>query len=283
MRTASAALLAHLGGDVLTTCYLVRLTRRDGVRFGFAFTSQVLTYLGVTYVPQGSLSATALHQTGDAGVDNLDVMGALSSDRITDTELRAGLYDGAEVLILLVNYADLSMGHMTLMRGHIGDVSIGASGQYGATVTSLQNQMTQQIGDMTSPTCRCRRLGDAQCKVNMANYTASGFVSPGGGDPRALSTGIGGAAGLYAGGVLRVTAGPNAGVERDIKTFTGGAVILQEPFPFPFTAGTAVQMEQGCDRRFPTCRDKFNNAINFHGENALPGTDALTRYGRPPA
>jgi uncharacterized phage protein (TIGR02218 family) len=40
-----------------------------------------------------------------------------------------------------------------------------------------------------------------------------------------------------------------------------------------------VELSQGCDRRFATCRERFGNAVNFRGEPHLPGNDLLLRYG----
>jgi len=42
--------------------------------------------------------------------------------------------------------------------------------------------------------------------------------------------------------------------------------------------GGRVELREGCDKRFETCRDRFSNAINFRGEPHLPGNDLLTRY-----
>jgi len=33
-----------------------------------------------------------------------------------------------------------------------------------------------------------------------------------------------------------------------------------------------------CDRSFATCREKFNNGVNFRGFPHIPGNDALMRY-----
>ena len=42
--------------------------------------------------------------------------------------------------------------------------------------------------------------------------------------------------------------------------------------------GTLIELIEGCDKRFETCRDRFANALNFRGEPHLPGIDLLTRY-----
>jgi len=34
----------------------------------------------------------------------------------------------------------------------------------------------------------------------------------------------------------------------------------------------------GCDKRFDTCRNRFNNAVNFRGFPHIPGNDFVIRY-----
>lgn len=289
-RTLSAALLNHFNSSSTTTCYITRITRRDGKQLGFAFTDEPITYSGLTYYPQGSISATSLSQTADNGVDNLDFQGALSaldvlhSNAVTDGDLRRGLYDGAEIIVSEVNYNDLTQGAMLCIRGYVGEVQVNSNGQYTCELRSLEQFMSVQIGDMIAPTCRCRRLGDYQCKVPIANYTAAGTVSPNDpNNPINLMTSIQ-ANDVYSGGVLRITSGANTGIERDIKQYLpSGQVLLQEPYPFAVEASASMAMEQGCDRRFVTCDTVYGNTVNFHGEPYLPGTDKLLGVARPPS
>jgi uncharacterized phage protein (TIGR02218 family) len=42
--------------------------------------------------------------------------------------------------------------------------------------------------------------------------------------------------------------------------------------------GALVELIEGCDKIFATCRDRFANGENFRGEPHLPGADLLTRY-----
>ena len=40
-------------------------------------------------------------------------------------------------------------------------------------------------------------------------------------------------------------------------------------------AGDMVRIEAGCDKRFETCRYKFNNRLNYQGFPDIPGEDWL--------
>ena len=43
-------------------------------------------------------------------------------------------------------------------------------------------------------------------------------------------------------------------------------------------AGDAFMVSAGCDKRFPTCKAKFDNAVNFRGFPHMPGNDFALSY-----
>jgi hypothetical protein len=43
-------------------------------------------------------------------------------------------------------------------------------------------------------------------------------------------------------------------------------------------AGSHPDFGLGCDKRFGTCRDRFDNTLNFRGFPTIPGDDYLTAY-----
>lgn len=287
-RQISAALAAHYGGEVLTIANCLRLTRTDGQMLGFTSLDQPLVIDGVLYDPVGAIEPTALKSTADTGVDTLDVNGLLTSDKITDGDIRAGRYDRAEALLFQVNYMDLTMGKLILLRAIFGEVTL-TDGQYKAELRSLSQQLKQYVGDITSLTCRVHRLGDSQCKVNVANYRSGASVSAAavGGDPKVIVFAGGQATGYYDYGVVTFTSGQNAGLSQEVKTSTQNGnsqmqIALRQAFPFSISAGDAATLEAGCDRTIAACDKKFANAVNFHGEPNVPGNDRLVLMGRSP-
>ena len=284
-RSISTALQAHLQGDLTTLATCVKLIRRDGTIFGFTSADQDLSIDGLTYKAVNGLGSSAIQSNTGTGVDNLEVAGILDDDRITEADILAGRYDGAEVIITRVNWADLSMGSVAIFRGVFGEITL-RDGQFQVELRSLTQRLKQTIGDLTSPTCRCRKLGDAQCKVDRTGFqfsrTVTEVVSPGTLQFAADTQ----PTGYYDSGLITLTTGPNAGVTREIKTHTivssTTQLDLRTNFPFPITSGETATLEAGCDRRFATCRDKFANNLNFHGEPLLPGNDAILKVARPP-
>ena len=55
-------------------------------------------------------------------------------------------------------------------------------------------------------------------------------------------------------------------------------VSLWQAMPEPIAEGDSFVVTAGCDRRFSTCRDRFDNVLNFRGFPHIPGNDFLLRY-----
>ena len=51
--------------------------------------------------------------------------------------------------------------------------------------------------------------------------------------------------------------------------------------PEPIAAGDTFVVTAGCDKRFATCRDRFDNVVNFRGFPHIPGNDFVMRYAVP--
>ncbi len=75
----------HLDGGTTTLAWCWKLTRRDGVVFGFTDHDEVLSFGGIAFEPDTGFVASEIRSLGDLAVDAQDVQGALRSDRITET------------------------------------------------------------------------------------------------------------------------------------------------------------------------------------------------------
>jgi uncharacterized phage protein (TIGR02218 family) len=297
MKTASAGFQTHIAGEVLTLCRLVKLTTRynDGTVnevMGFTDHDQDIEFEDVTYEAETSVLATALRSTLDTGVDNMDVGGILTSDRVTETDLLAGVYDGADFELMEVNWADLTQGAITHVAGSLGNISL-TEGRFVVGVRSRMQRVAQQIGEIVSATCIVKRLGDEDCLPPGA--PGNGFVLA---DVRFARTVYAvsadyltitfdsdvHASGVYSQGIVKMTSGPNINIEREIKSHTissGRAVlVLQEAFPYAVTVGETGRLEWGCDRSTGVCKQTFDNLVNYRGFPDVPGAEKILQRGR---
>jgi len=99
MKSALPTLATHLPGPVTTLATCWRITRADGVEFFFTDHDRDLPFERQVYKASAGCSRTAIANESSLGVDNLDIEGVFDSGAITEEELRAGLFDQAEVRI----------------------------------------------------------------------------------------------------------------------------------------------------------------------------------------
>ena len=164
MKTVLPALASHLAGAVTTLATCWRISRTDGAVFRFTDHDRDLVVDGEVYQASAAYSRTAIANDAGMGVDNLDVEGVFDSAAVTEAELRAGLFDRAEVRIFLVNWADPSMGILRLRRGWFGEAVLTEQGVFRTEFRGLTQVFSQRIGELYSPECRAD-LGDHRCRV----------------------------------------------------------------------------------------------------------------------
>ena len=121
MKSLSPALQAHLDDGTTTLAWCWKITRADGVSFGFTDHDCPLAFGGTDYEPESGLSASEIRSGSDLSVDSQDAEGALTSDRITETDILDGRWDNALVEVWRVNWA--APGQRVLIRrGAIGEL-----------------------------------------------------------------------------------------------------------------------------------------------------------------
>jgi uncharacterized phage protein (TIGR02218 family) len=283
-RGFSDAFTAALASETTNLCALLRIERKDGMVLGFTTHDEDLLVDGQLYETLDSVEATVLRQEVGSGIDNMDVAGILSSTRITEDDLRARRYDGATITLFLLDWETLTASPI-LVRGNFGEVRL-TDGKYVAEIRGLMQRLSQQVGHVTQPTCSVLRFCDAQCGLDIADFTYAAEIATTG-SARLFTVlpaeGVTFPAFSFRYGIARMTSGDNAGLEREIKDWTpaSGTVELQEPFPFLLASGDTLELEVGCDRKLPSCIG-FDNAANFRGFPYVPGTDKINARGRPP-
>ena len=78
---------------------------------------------GDTYRADASFERTAIRRDAGFAVDNLDLVGVFAEGGIVEDEVRAGLFDGAEIALSFVNWQDPdTYGEIRLRRGTLGEV-----------------------------------------------------------------------------------------------------------------------------------------------------------------
>lgn len=254
-----------------------RVARRDGVTQGFTTHDDNLWFDGVLHRAAPGMVPSAIRRSADFEPDSAEVQGALSHESISASDLALGRYDGASVLIGVVDWETLE--RYVLYRGAIGTVAEEA-GTFTAALQSRKAELQRDPVPRTSPSCRAAFCGPG-CTLSAARFSQSVRLTSF--DAASNAVVLTGSLPLpdHVGGQLRWLDGPLAGTTMGVIAVHGGALVLDTPIDTAPPAGSAVLLRQGCDRTLATCATRFGNAVNFQGEPFLPGNDLVTRYPSP--
>lgn len=281
MRTIQQSLQDHLDGAVLTLATLWRITRRDGAVMAFTDHDRDIGYDGHTHRASSGFLPSAYQAEIGLDVPNMSFQGALVADAITADDILAGVYDAALLEVFIVNYADLSQGHLPLLVAIFGQADLVDLDRYEIEVRSLKTLLDQPAGILTTPKCR-HVFGDAGCQYAVDTEKVAGTITAAGGATACTDSNRGEPARHFFNGRLKFTTGANAGYQRDIIDHgAGGAFTFMLPFPRAIAVGDHYEAWPGCLYTFADCRDRWANTLNFGGFPHVPGRDDVLLYPDP--
>jgi uncharacterized phage protein (TIGR02218 family) len=285
MKHLPPALQAHLDQGTTTLAWCWRLNRRDGVTLGFTDHDRDLAMDGITYEAATGFTASEIKDSVGLSVDNLDVASALTSARLDEHDLAAGLYDAASVEIWRVNWAD-PVQRVLMRKGTLGEIRR-AGYAFSAEVRGLAQALSQPKGRLYQHTCDAD-LGDSRCGVDLSHSTLRGtgsVLTVLSARQFSLASLAAFPAAFFTRGVVRFTTGPNANLHMEVRrhSLTNGIATLElwQPMAHSPMVGDLLTVTAGCDKHFKTCRDTFANAARFRGFPHLPGNDFLAVIARP--
>lgn len=277
MSGGDAGLSAHLKSGTTTTCRCWALERCDGLVLGFTDHDGPLEFEGIVFRADTGLSALALQQSTGLSVDNTEAMGALSDAAISEADIEAGRFDGAELRAWLVNWADPEERQLQF-RGHIGEIRR-AGGAFEAELRGLTDRLNVRLGRVYQKPCGAV-LGDGACRFDLTTPGYSVDVAVKTIEERrvfrfdALPVA---AAGWFRHGMLEVTSGAGEGLSGNIKRdhIRAGLRVIElwHPLRAEIAPGDTLRLVAGCDKLMETCRKKFLNIENFQGFPDIPGDD----------
>jgi uncharacterized phage protein (TIGR02218 family) len=96
-----------------------RIMRRDGVTLGFS--TRDLWFDNVAHLAAPGMMPAAIRRTCGLDDDLAEIHGAISHDAISSFDLQSGRFDGARVIVGVVDWE--TMEHQALYRGEIGTLS----------------------------------------------------------------------------------------------------------------------------------------------------------------
>jgi uncharacterized phage protein (TIGR02218 family) len=279
MRVLPDELQARLQSGVTTLAWCWRITPRERPALGFTDHDRDLVFDGTVFEAASGLSSSEVKSSVGLAVDNLEVVSALVSDRLSEAALAAGDFDDATVEIFRVDWSDPSL-RLMVRRGSLGEVRRSGTA-FTAEVRGLSHYLQQTRGRIFQFGCDAD-LGDSRCGVELDDpaFSADAAVVEVRGARLVVASGLDlFVDGWLTRGSVRFTSGANAGRITEIRrhAVVGGAATL-ELWAFsgqPLAPGDTFVARAGCDKQFATCRAKFANAVNYRGFPHMPGNDFL--------
>jgi uncharacterized phage protein (TIGR02218 family) len=282
MRTIPSALQDKLASGVTTLCRCWRITRRDAVVLGFTDHDEDVLLDGLICRAGTGLSASEATAQLGLAVGGSEISGALADDTLTEADLAAGRYDAAAIEVFLVDWSEPALS-VLLAKGTLGEVRREGAA-FVAELRGLADRLNEESGRRYTATCSAD-LGDSRCTIDLtdAAFRGTGSIAALSGTSTVFAAGLDGFAdGWFTAGRLAWSSGANAGLAVEVKSHRvsedGVVVELWQAMPEPLAEGDAFAVTAGCDKRFDTCRDRFDNVVNFRGFPHIPGNDFVARY-----
>ncbi|MGJ7497456.1 DUF2163 domain-containing protein [Variovorax sp. RT4R15] len=300
MRDVPVALQAHLDGGVCTTAFLVRIEPVTAGYSAFGITSldrDVVYDDGdgeITYLSAIGMVPSAIASASDMSVDNSTAEHLIPEFDIpfSDAELTAGILDFAWYSRYLVNYEDLTMGHVVVEHGQCGEMRNLQGMTFTSEMTSLSKLLKQSIVEKDSLTCRAtfgsKPIGTPDADIverfpcgKDYTWVDGEVLTVGAESNRTFTASISGATGTYTPGMVKWVEGANAGRQSEVEEFTAGATVdLAFETMFPIQVGDTFQIRRDCTKWVEGdngCKDHFGEPewkLHYRGEPYIPVADA---------
>ena len=285
MRNVPAGLAAHLAGGATTLCNCWRISRGDGVVLGFTDHDENLNFDGTLFRAGTGFEGTEIETRFGLAAMGSELHGALSDESISENDLVCGKYDNARVEVFLVDWSNVE-NRLLQRSGDIGEIRREGAA-FAVEIRGLAHQLDQESGRIFASPCDAD-LGDTRCKINLDDpaFRGEGEIASVEGVSLFAVSGLDAFEDeWFTRGKLVWSAGANEGLAVEIKAHRNeegiATLSLWQTPPNPVSTGDAFIVTAGCDKRFETCREKFENTLNFRGFPHLPGNDFVVSYAVP--
>jgi uncharacterized phage protein (TIGR02218 family) len=252
------------------------ITRTDGTVYRIAESDEAISVSGDTYQVVPGFQVSAVKHTSGGEMPSCQFVAVHGNgETINTADLDAGLFDGADIQLYIVDRMNLTSKGL-LFSGSIATISYNIENQVTFDVkgpaVSARVLMTQK----RSPMCRTDLFSEL-CGLDPASFDVSSSVDT---IINAFNFTVTGALaqadGYFNQGVI-VTAD---GSSFEIANWTQSSQMITAYLPCSriITEGGAITLYPGCDKTMGAngC-PKFSNQLNFQGEPHFLGTAAAAQ------
>ena len=275
MKSASPGYIARLELPEQSFCYLATIERRDGTVIRLADCFGDLTIDSEDFIGSPGFEVTSITSSSFGTPSSAEMSVPLDgSSPISATELQAGYYDGASVVIFQADYLSTVDGVVNAFRGKISQIEQIDANQADLRLSGFASELLEVIVETFGPDCRAPFLGHPRCGFDVPSVTHSAVVATVT-DSRNFTltiTAPEAVDGWFANGAVEFTGGNNDGLAFDVRAWDQSSALVSlwlSPFG-EVQVGDTLNIAPGCDKRASTCNDKFSNILNFQGFPLMP-------------
>lgn len=279
MKSASTALIALLAGNQFVMADLLTLTTIGGSVYRYTSADIDLTVGANTFL---SAACGVMFKRGrtrvviGVEVDTLEVtFQASATGQLLGTSFLAavhnGALDGARLKlerVFMPTWGDTSAGTLVLFSGRVAESSFSRTEARVTVKSDLELLNIKMPRNLYQPAC-VHTLFDSGCGLSKSGHAVTGIVLNSS-TALVVNCNHGQAAGYFDRGVVSFTGGANAGVTRNVKSYTPGVLSLNYPLPHVPVYGDTISVYPGCDKKQATCSGKFGNVASFRGFPYIP-------------
>jgi hypothetical protein len=176
MTDMPSGLAAEIAGGASRHALCCRLTRADGVVIGVTEHDRTIIIGGVAFSPGAALDSAQFVARAGLAPDPASISGAFSSEAITEADLDAGLWNGAQVDVFRAAWGagrDLEWDEVfRVWSGRLtGITRRGAA--FEAELVSLKADLEAPVGRVIARRCDAV-LGDERCGVDLSDPAFAG-------------------------------------------------------------------------------------------------------------
>lgn len=282
MKNVSPALLALLNsGYNFQQADLWTITLSGGNIIRWSGADVALSYAGQSYALGPLIERTHISEKIGLEAVSMDVtIYGNDGDTINGVPVIQFIaqrgFDGALVSLeraFFPNWGDPITGTVLRFSGKVTSVDEVKGNSAKITVASWLILLDVSMPtDLYQASC-LHTVYDSGCGLNAASWSASGQVA----STSTVSSVVGDLSMTvddYAQGRILFTSGANAGLQRGVKSNTSSTLSLVAPLPYVPAIGDQYTIYKGCDRTRTTCKNKFNNLLNYNGTDFVPVPEA---------
>lgn len=229
----------------------------------------------VEYKTGQVLDSSSIEQAMDLGNDNYEASVILEDDEVSKEQILSGEFDNAYVEIFMIYPEDLIAGKIPLNCGYITNIKL-VDDKFTFEVSGLSSKLDREVAKLYSPYCRAK-FGDDKCKINRELFvlktSIAKIIEPG--KIKVIAIKIAQANLIDA--EIKFTSGRSLGLTTIVLEANNNVLLLKDEIEDELDIGDQVEIIPNCDKKFSTCCEVYNNAVNFRGEPSIPGIDEILK------